>query len=341
MDNNSSSYLLNDLESEYKVVAPMAEELCIELSKQFAKLLEGESLSLGVPIEYRVKEWIKIPEKLERESLKFKSLKDLNDLIGFRLILLFRRDLQRICDLIANNFRVIKRYDTQDRLKEDQFGYSSVHFIIELQESWLDVPTFAKARGFKIEVQIRTVAQHIWAAASHVLQYKQEASVPPSLRRSIHRVSALLEIVDLEFERVLAERELYRANVNTSHTEETLNVDLLEKILDRYLPPKNKEINGEPYAQLLEDLQHFGVQNTSDLNTLINRQLTNMLKDEAQLVEHHRKTLDRSKAHSHTVRRLDEGVVWAHVGLVRLALGHEFGNKWEHYILAKSLERGY
>ncbi len=50
MDNNSSSYLLNDLESEYKVVAPMAEELCIELSKQFAKLLEGESLSLGVPI---------------------------------------------------------------------------------------------------------------------------------------------------------------------------------------------------------------------------------------------------------------------------------------------------
>lgn len=58
--------------------------------------------------------------------------------------------------------------------------------------------------GLKAEVQVRTVTQHVWAAASHVLQYKQEASVPLPVRRSIYRVSALLETVDLEFERVLS-----------------------------------------------------------------------------------------------------------------------------------------
>jgi ppGpp synthetase/RelA/SpoT-type nucleotidyltranferase len=59
------------------------------------------------------------------------------------------------------------------------------------------------------ELQLRTLAQHIWAVASHKLQYKREASVPVPIRRSINRVSALLEMVDLEFDRVLLEREQY------------------------------------------------------------------------------------------------------------------------------------
>ena len=70
----------------------------------------------------------------------------------------------------------------------------------------------------------------------HTLQYKQEDSVPAPMRRAIHRVSALLEVVDLEFERLLKERESYRSDSGPINTDAILNVDLLEHLLDALLP---------------------------------------------------------------------------------------------------------
>jgi putative GTP pyrophosphokinase len=49
------------------------------------------------------------------------------------------------------------------------------------------------------EIQVRTVVQHAWATVSHSLQYKREADVPIPLRRRLARVSALLELADMEF----------------------------------------------------------------------------------------------------------------------------------------------
>ncbi len=135
-------------------------------------------------------------------------------------------------ELIAEAFNVLRQYDTQERLREDQFSYASRHFVVKLPEEWLEVPTMAQLGELQAEIQVRTLAQHIWAEASQTLQYKQEQNVPPVVRRAIYRVSALLETVDLEFERVLDQRETYRSTVEASATDEALNVDLLEKALE-------------------------------------------------------------------------------------------------------------
>jgi putative GTP pyrophosphokinase len=71
---------------------------------------------------------------------------------------------------------VLERQDAQLRLAEDQFGYASIHFAVELPASWLRVPSRAGLGGLRAEIQVRTTAQHIWAAASHKLQYKHEES---------------------------------------------------------------------------------------------------------------------------------------------------------------------
>ena len=81
-----------------------------------------------------------------------------------------------------------------------------------MPDDWLNVPTFREFKGLRAELQIRTLAQQLWAAASHKLQYKRESSVPYPIRRSIHRVAALLETVDLELERVLSERDPHLSN---------------------------------------------------------------------------------------------------------------------------------
>ena len=279
--------------------------------------------------------------------MSLSKLTDLNDLVGLRLILQFRRDIDKVCKLISRHFSVITKHDTQDRLKDDQFGYSSIHFVVEMPEPWLSVPTLADMRGLHAEIQVRTTAQHIWAAASHTLQYKREESVPPQIRRSIYRVSALLETVDLEFERLLEEREKYREEIVDTEIirqvdlDEKLNVDLIEKILDDMLPRNNKDPLEEEYEELLEDLFTFNIVNRRQLTELLRKHLDSVMKNEVHEVVQYREQLREGNEELIGTSRVrtERGVFFTHVGLVRTALGSEFGSKWESYILEKSKRR--
>ena len=225
----------------------------------------------------------------------------------------------------------MKNYDTSDRLNTDQFGYSSTHLVVELPDSWLAVPTFSQMKGSRAEIQIRTTAQHIWAAASHTLQYKQEGSVPAPVRRAIHRVSALLEMVDLEFERLLEQRESYRSEAGQVAPDATLNVDLLENLLDSLLPEHNKNPGSEPYAELLRDLAQFKVVDRKGLTELINKHLpAALIADELQL--------EKLKEHPEEIPELSSpsrqasGVFFTHAGLTRECLREAFGKAVDAYL---------
>ncbi|MDD5094450.1 MAG: RelA/SpoT domain-containing protein [Dehalococcoidia bacterium] len=197
------------LRQSYELVVPLAERFCNKLTEQIQELLVPAEVSLAVPIEKRVKSWDSLREKIANKNLKVKNAQDIEDLVGIRLILLFQRDVLKTCEIVAKNFDVLNIEDTRQRLGDSELGYQSVHYQIKLPKSWLVVPSFASFDGLCAEIQMRTVAQHIWAVASHTLQYKHEHGVPRPIRRAIHRVSALLETVDLEFERALQEREAY------------------------------------------------------------------------------------------------------------------------------------
>ena len=255
--------------------------------------------------------------------------------MGLRLIFLFKRDADSICSLVHDTFTVIKQEDTRSRLKEDQFGYASFHFVIKVPESWLVVPAFSSFGDLKAEIQIRTVAQHLWADASHILQYKNELNIPAPIRRSINRVSALLETVDLEFERVLDEKDIYRQTLNPRDIDQTLNTDSLELLLDSMLPAKNKdEIDGENYEELLADLRRFGVTTTEDLINIINGNKEAILEEDAMEVR--RQIHDNVAAYSENPERiLIKGVFFTHVGLVRCALQRQFPKEWETYATEK------
>ncbi len=320
---------LSTLEQEYKSLSALAENFCFEITSQLTQLLRDEAITLGFPIQYRVKEWESLTEKLDRLSLEISSIKDVQDFVGLRLILLFNRDVDKVCSLLSGKFKVIRQYDTQERLAEDQFGYSSIHFIVELPEEWLAVPTLSRFGGLCAEIQVRTVAQHIWAAASHTLQYKQEATIPPSVRRAIYRVSALLETVDLEFERVLEQRDTYRASVDTSNRVDQLNVDLLEKTLDGLLPGANKKPD-EQYADLLKDLFHFDIRTPAELKRIVEKHLQGVLAMEASRLKQLQKKLETGQRVLNP-ERLQQGVHYSHVGLARYAMILEFGDTWTQY----------
>lgn len=134
MAKTSGDHSPQELEAEYRGLAPLAETFCTEVGRQLSRLLTDSGGTLGVPIESRVKTWLSIAEKLERKELKLNSISALDDVVGVRLILLFKRDVDRTCAAIEQHFEVLDRYDTQERLREDQFGYSSKHFIVRLPQ---------------------------------------------------------------------------------------------------------------------------------------------------------------------------------------------------------------
>lgn len=309
-----------------------------ELTNQFNRLLDDAKITIALPTQSRVKEWISMKEKLDRVHLSIASISDMQDLLGMRIMLLFSRDVDKVCEIISSRFTVVTRENTQERLSTDRFGYSSVHFVIELPSSWLEVPTLARFPGLRAEIQVRTLAQHIWAAASHSLQYKREDSVPPSVRRAIHRASALLETVDLEFERVLEQRDAYRETVNVADSDEPLNVDLLRRILDDLLPAKNKD-GDEDYADLLPDLFHFGIKSSTDLRELIAANLACALKQDHERAIDALVDLENGEFVHTSERIVRAGAYFNHIGLTRELLHCAFSEKYREFQQGKMYEK--
>lgn len=313
------------LEDEYRKNTPLYERLCKELVTQIRELCQQADIKGIVLVEHRVKPWKSIINKCERQQISPQTITEINDLAGIRIILLFRRDLPKVCSLIEVNFMVLNKEDTQERLGSSEFGYGSIHYEITPPDSWLEVPTLKLLKGLRAELQVRTASQHVWAAASHILQYKKESDVPIPIRRTVNRVAALLETVDLEFERVLDDRLAYINHIQSDGClNEVLNTDSLRQLLDEMLPPENK-LSDEPYAALLDDLAFFNIRRINELRDILNKWV-DVLKEEEQ------KNLSRCKAEiaewgrpsGSTHERQSRGVFYTHVGWTRTALGLEF-----------------
>jgi len=328
-DANTHFTISPQLKHQYDEMRPRLDRFLDSISEQLLHLVKTSGVLLGIPLERRVKSWDSISSKVMRTRLSLSEITDLEDLVGLRLILLFKRDLAKVHELLTQMFTVLKYEDTSTRLEDTKFGYMSVHYLVGLPESWLKTPTLSTFGDLRAEIQVRTLAQHIWAASTHELQYKNESSVPLPIRRTIYRVSALLETVDLEFERVLAERESYVSEMDPSVAEAKLNVDLLRRVLDDSLPQLNKR-EPESYEELLQDLNHFQVDTVGKLGELIASNLKMALEHDREVATDH---AARKDYESTTKERSERGVFYTHVGLARETLSIRFGDKWNAYVM--------
>jgi len=307
------------LATEYRQALPVAERMAARLREQLSNLFDENEITLGVPLEIRIKEFSSIENKIERKNLSLNSIYELGDLVGVRSILLFERDAYKSSSLIEDKFDIVEKVIGDSRLDINQFGYNSDHYIIKIPKNWLEVPSFRGLGILKAEIQVRTMAQHIWAAASHKLQYKREESVPVPLRRAISRVSALLETVDIEFSRVLKERDDYIQSLADISEEKILDVDLVSSILDVVLPQSNK-YEDEDYDQLIVHLNKSGIFTRRDLEEFLSKDYIDkaISEDKAQVRNIIRDGADDEDEEN----RARQGVYFTHVGLVRIALQH-------------------
>lgn len=321
-----------DLKKQYDSKYYFYDSLCKELMKQLLVLFERDAIKLAVPLEYRVKDWKSIIEKCDRYNIEPKDISEINDVAGLRIIALFKNDIEKIKEIINSTFNVSREEDITNRLSENQFGYGSIHYELKIPESWKEVPTLNPLADLNVEIQLRTVSQHAWAAASHALNYKKENDVPAPLRRTINRVAALLETADLEFERAVNERKDF---FNKPLLEdEQLNTVTLEKILDKYLPEKNKdEVEGEDYSELINELNIVGINTFEELKEVIEFNLDVALEDDLKRVKKIDRELeegfDITLLHVSNPARHNRRVFYTHTGLLRHILEIQYGEDWK------------
>lgn len=306
--------------ADYESMVPKYQSLCDEIADQLSALFEQANLSLAMPITTRVKEWNSLVDKCDRNGLSPKSVVEIEDIAGIRVVFLFMRHEKVGRQLIEENLEILSKEDTVKRLSSDQFGYGSIHYQVRPKPEWLAVPTMAELGGLQTEIQVRTVSQHIWAEVSHTLQYKREAQVPEPVKRSLYRVSALLDLVDLEFERVLDDREAYEEGLKTGTPEAKLNPDLVRWIVADNLPIENAS-DEENYGDLLDDLTTAGVTRVEGLVAMIEEKRDQVNALEAADLEAARTAVREGKEVGDQEKdRLDRGVYHSRVGLVKLAL---------------------
>lgn len=157
-------------------------------------------------IEYRVKKEDSLEGKLELKGAKYKSLADITDIIGLRVITFYSDDVDKVASVVERLFEVDWKNSVDKRkLHEvDSFGYMSVHYICMLE-----------GFPYRFEIQMRTILQHAWANLNHDTGYKSGVEMPREYMRSLNRLAGVLELADEQFSRIHSELADYRRKVQS------------------------------------------------------------------------------------------------------------------------------
>ncbi len=146
----------------------------------------------------RIKPIDSLLEKIQRKKIE-DPFKDIQDIIGLRVVCLFRSDIQPIKIAIKNVFNVIKEDNKIDDTAVDVFGYLGIHFIVKFKDCQSKTKE-SDLRNIPFEIQVMTLGQDTWAAVSHHLVYKREEDFPHQLRRNLNALSGLFYVADTQFE---------------------------------------------------------------------------------------------------------------------------------------------
>jgi len=208
----------NEQIRKYEEVKPVFKnyaDLIIKLLSIIAKKKSPHAI-----VQARPKATASFAEKAIRKADKYiDPVNQLTDLCGGRIISHTLADVDAICISIRENFRIDEpnSLDVKSRLNDSEFGYRSIHYVIQLEREnvvkLLSVKndkerdellkTVDEIGEKKAEIQVRTVLSHAWADICHDRLYKTLFNIPQEWSREFARIAALLEKADDSFQRAI------------------------------------------------------------------------------------------------------------------------------------------
>ena len=236
------------LQQEYNDKLPNYDRARENIKEALEEYLKEENISF-VTIESRIKDFESFYEKISRKRY-VNPFEENEDFCGIRIILYFQDDIEKVNKIIEENFIIEEAENKSNKLEDNEFGYRSNHLIIKVKDSWCVTPNYKGLKNIKIELQIRTILMHTWAAIEHKLGYKKDQELPKSLKRKLYLMSAQLENADTQFQEIKNEAENFQHEIVEKSKEvkkftaDKLNIDTFQALLEFYFPEyeKNTEI---------------------------------------------------------------------------------------------------
>jgi ppGpp synthetase/RelA/SpoT-type nucleotidyltranferase len=136
--------------------------------------------------------------------------KPVYDSAGVRLVLVYPDDRDRAVELVRNAFAPEEwSNDFNAAMRPEVFSYRGYHQMAKLKAADA-AKAHASVRAEAFEVQVHRPGEALWASMNHDLLYKGLVAVSPDAQRAMHRMAALLELVDMGVAEVKREIQGHR-----------------------------------------------------------------------------------------------------------------------------------
>ena len=177
---------------QFRQLQPTLENLAKEAYDIMLNALNEQGIYV-TGIEHRVKTEKSLIGKLELKGAKYKSIDDITDLVGLRVITFYTDEVDKVAAIAKRVFDIDWKESVDKRKLHqlDSFGYNSLHYICRL-----------KTGGPRFELQMRTALQHVWSTIEHDTGYKGVVKIPPEYKRQFSRLAGMMELIDDEFSRL-------------------------------------------------------------------------------------------------------------------------------------------
>jgi len=238
--------IYNNQISEYNAVLA-------KKNRKIKSLLSKNDI-LNASIKYRVKSFESYFEKLIRISNNKTDDYILTDMLGIRIICPFLEDLDNVVDIIRNNFNVVEFEKKGAAHSFREFGYDSIHLLVEIPSADIKKPVPYSARV--CEIQLRTTLQDAWAEIEHELIYKANFSIlNDTIKRKLASLNASLTLSDIIFQEIrdyqkeIQESGRKRRQSLLEKIQVTENISLIDDI---HHPDDNNSGHKEVHAAIMK-----------------------------------------------------------------------------------------
>lgn len=270
---------LTEAEQWYEKNKLLYEQFSEEIEEIITKILKIQGIAYQ-SITHRVKSKESYLKKCSKEKY-INPIEEITDVSGIRVIAYTNEDVQKICEILQNEFSIDKEKSINKSmiLETDKVGYRSFHFILQLNESRTNLPEYIAYRDLKCEVQVRTLLQHAWAEIEHDRNYKFAGVLPDEIKRRFHLVAGVLEMIDSEFDRLSKDIDKYVEETEKAVAIGNYELGIDSKTLEQYVIKvfeKNENIvpcqNGMILSEdVVQELIRFGYKSIQDIENDIKK----------------------------------------------------------------------